>query len=142
MNELQVHNGDLIAVYGLLRVGQSGFNKFGLEQAFSYMGPCKIAGKMLDMDGFPGLFAGEGVVVGDLFRIVDPQIMISLDEFEDFWPQQAEKSRYVRKKTQLIAPEATQAWLYHCLLPATDRPQVLDGDWVKWFLEHYSAAKI
>ncbi len=139
MNSLQVKAHDLIAVYGLLRAGQSGFKKFKLGSFFSYVGPCSISGILLDMGGFPGLFAGKGSVKGDLFRVIDPEIMSKLDEFEDFWPKSSKTSRYDRRLTNLLDPENTKAWVYHCLLPQTGRELVPDGNWVNWYKQHWGA---
>lgn len=84
MNDLRVKTGDLIAVYGLLRSGQSGFVKFDLADAFEFVEPCEIYGQMFDMGGFPGLFAGSGRIIGDIYRITDASVMAKLDAFEDF----------------------------------------------------------
>ena len=55
----KVRAGDAFAVYGLLRAGESGFARFGLEQAFAPLGPCLLTGKLYDLGAYPGLVEGE-----------------------------------------------------------------------------------
>ncbi|MBL4617206.1 MAG: gamma-glutamylcyclotransferase [Robiginitomaculum sp.] len=138
MSDLQVKPGDLIAVYGLLRAGQSGFVKFDLNHAFKFISPCEIHGQMFDMGGFPGLYSGDERVIGDIYQVLDANVIAKLDEFEDFWPQTPEKCRYQRRRTVLAVPNNTEAWVYHCLLPNHRHKNVPDGDWVKYFSNNYA----
>jgi gamma-glutamylcyclotransferase (GGCT)/AIG2-like uncharacterized protein YtfP len=138
MSDLHVKPGDLIAAYGLLRAGQSGFVKFNLSDAFKLISPCEIYGQMFDMGGFPGLFTGNSRIIGDIYRITNVSVISKLDEFEDFWPQSPERCRYQRRRTILATPNNTEAWVYHCLLPNQDHKNVPDGDWIKWFSNNYA----
>jgi gamma-glutamylcyclotransferase (GGCT)/AIG2-like uncharacterized protein YtfP len=125
-----VRSGDSIAVYGLLRAGESGFARFGLANAFRPRGPCVIPGELWDLGRFPGLVAGAGEVVGELFELVDASVMPRLDAFEDYWPDDPDRSRYDRVKLQLAEPDR-QAWVYVWRLGLQAATRIESGDWFK-----------
>ncbi len=125
-----VRAGDAIAVYGLLRAGESGFARFGLAEAFKPIGPCLIPGELWDLGDYPGLVAGPGEVVGELFEIVDPGVMPTLDEFEDYWPNDPDRSRYDRVKVRLVGYDRS-AWVYVWRLGLEDATPIASGDWFK-----------
>jgi len=125
-----VRAGDAIAVYGLLRAGESGFARFGLADAFRPLGPCVIPGELWDLGGFPGLVSGKGEVAGELFEITDALVMSRLDEFEDYWPNDPARSRYDRVTLQLAAPDR-DAWVYVWRLGLESATRIESGDWFK-----------
>lgn len=125
-----VRAGDAIAVYGLLRAGESGFARFGLADAFRPLGPCVIPGALWDLGRFPGLVAGAGEVVGELFELVDAAVMPRLDAFEDYWPDDPDRSRYDRVQLQLIEPDRP-AWVYIWRLGLETATRIESGDWFK-----------
>lgn len=124
-----VKAGDLIAVYGLLRAGETGFEQFGLAHAFKDAGPCVLTGELWDLGRYPGLVEGEGRVLGELFEVLDPTVMTRLDAFEDYWPRDPARSRYERRKVQLIEPDR-QAWVYVWLLGLDAARRIESGDWL------------
>lgn len=125
-----VKAGDLIAVYGLLRAGQSGFDQFGLAHAFRAAGPCVIAGALWDLGRYPALVDGDGRVLGEVFEVLDPGVMGDLDAFEDYWPGDPARSRYERRKVRLIEPDR-DAWVYVWLKGLADARRIESGDWFK-----------
>jgi gamma-glutamylcyclotransferase (GGCT)/AIG2-like uncharacterized protein YtfP len=125
-----VGKGDAVAVYGLLRAGESGFKRFGLAGAFAPLGPCVIAGQLYDLGAYPGLVAGQGRVIGELFEVRDPSVIPALDAFEDYWPDDPERSRYDRVQVQLLAPDR-EAWVYRWRLGLEDARLIESGDWLK-----------
>lgn len=106
-----VKPGDAIAVYGLLRKGAAAFARFGLDRAFTPLGPCRLRGRLYDLGDYPGLVEGGGEVVGELYEVRDVSVMPALDAFEDYHPGDRARSRYARVRVRLIAPER-QAWTY------------------------------
>lgn len=126
----EVRAGDAFAVYGLLRAGESGFARFGLEQAFAPLGPCLLTGKLYDLGTYPGLVEGEGQVVGEIFEVRDPSVMPRVDAFEDYWPDDPARSRYERRKVRLIEPDR-DAWVYVWVLGVEDARLIQSGDWFK-----------
>jgi len=124
-----VREGDLLAVYGLLRKGESGFARFGLAQAFEHVGPCLIPGKLYDLGDYPGLIASEGRVIGELFRVIDISVMPQLDRFEDYDPADELRSRYLRREVALIEPEII-AWVYLWNQSVENCKPIASGDWL------------
>ncbi|MEQ8432818.1 MAG: gamma-glutamylcyclotransferase family protein [Oceanicaulis sp.] len=124
-----VKAGDLIAVYGLLRAGETGFAQFGLAHAFRDAGPCVLTGELWDLGRYPGLMEGEGRVLGELFEVIDPSVMTRLDAFEDYWPGDPARSRYARRKVQLIEPDH-EAWVYVWILGLDAASRIESGDWL------------
>lgn len=125
-----VRDGDLIAVYGLLRAGQSGFARFGLAGAFEARGPCLIPGLLYDLGDYPGLVGGPGLVRGELFAVRDAQVMGRLDAFEDYWPGDRVRTRYERRRLTLTEPAGEQAWVYVWVCPLTSARVIASGDWL------------
>ena len=126
---MNVRDGELIAVYGLLRAGESGFAQFGLANAFEGLGPCLIPGKLYDLGAYPGLIAGEGRVKGELFRIKDSSVMTKLDAFEDYWPDDLDRSRYERVPLTLVN-DNRQAWVYIWRRSVSNARFIASGDWL------------
>lgn len=122
--------GDVIAVYGLLRAGESGFERFGLAGAFAPLGPCTIPGQLFDLGAYPGLVDGPGSVVGELFEVVDASVGPTLDAFEDYWPEDPDKSRYDRVLVDLLEPRRA-AWVYRWRLGLDQARRIESGDWFK-----------
>jgi len=123
-----VQRGDAFAVYGLLRAGESGFAQFGLADAFSPLGSCRLKGQLYDLGDYPGLVEGDGVVLGELFEVLDPSVMPRVDAFEDYWPDDMDKSRYARRKVRLIEPDR-EAWVYIWLKGLENARRIQSGDW-------------
>lgn len=71
-----------IAVYGTLRPGGRAWHAFGLETRTRHLGPCRIAGRILDLGGYPGVVEGDGLVAGDLLLPLDDAIVAELDAYE------------------------------------------------------------
>jgi len=126
-----VKAGDAFAVYGLLRKGASGFAEFGLARAFRPLGPCRIPGVIHDLGGYPGLVAGQGEVIGELFEVTDVSVIARLDAFEDYDPHKPEGSRYLRRRIRLLSPDA-EAWVSVWNRPVSGFARVESGDWLEW----------
>jgi len=125
-----VRDGDLIAVYGLLRAGQSGFARFGLAGAFEARGPCRIPGLLYDLGDYPGLVGGPGQVRGELFAVRNALVMPRLDAFEDYWSGDKSRTRYERRRLTLAQPEGLEAWVYVWVCPLTGARAIPSGDWL------------
>jgi len=124
-----METGDLLAVYGLLRAGEVGFERFGLAQAFEDIGPCIIPGKLYDLGRYPGLVEGEGRVAGELFRVKNMSVMPQLDKYEDYDPADEAGSRYLRRRVALIEPDVA-AWVYLWNRSVEDCKPIANGDWL------------
>ena len=122
-------SGDLLAVYGLLRAGEVGFERFGLARAFEHVGPCIIPGTLFDLGDYPGLVAGEGRVIGELFRVTDMAVMPQLDKYEDYDAADEASSRYLRRQVALLEPDVT-AWVYLWNRSVEGCKPIANGDWL------------
>lgn len=109
---LQAKKGDLIALYGSLMRGLGAMDGISVGDRLRFVAPCKIEGQLFDLGAYPGLREGLGIVTGEVFDILDPEVIAVLDEFEDFLPDEPDESDYVRKRVRLIEPERTTAWVY------------------------------
>jgi gamma-glutamylcyclotransferase (GGCT)/AIG2-like uncharacterized protein YtfP len=125
----EAKTGDLIALYGSLMRGLGAMNQIGVGHLLQFVAPCKIQGELFDLGAYPGLRGGAGVVTGEIFEILDPEVIRVMDRFEDYFPDDDRESHYIRKRTVLIEPAATTAWVYfYNHEPPRDRRVEL-GDW-------------
>lgn len=131
MTDRPVQTGDRIAVYGLLRAGETGFAKFGLARAFKALGPCTIPGRLYDLGSYPGLVEGDGAVAGELFEVLDAAVMPTLDAWEDYWPCDPERSRYERVRIDLLTPADARAWVYVWRKDLDTARLIESGDWLQ-----------
>jgi len=109
-------------VYGTLRPGGRAYDAFGLARRTRHLGPCRIAGRIVDLGGYPGLIAGEGAVAGDLLLPTDPALLAELDAYEG--------EGYCRETVMLIEP-AGPALLWRWTGPTDGASDVPDNDWTK-----------
>lgn len=94
-----------LAVYGTLRPGGRAYEAFGLAQRTRHFGPCRIAGRIVDLGGYPGLLAGDEAVAGDLLGFDDPALLDELDAYEG--------DGYARATVRLVEPEGEAlVWLW------------------------------
>ncbi|MCH9807019.1 MAG: gamma-glutamylcyclotransferase [Alphaproteobacteria bacterium] len=127
--------GPLLAVYGSLRRGESGFDELGLKDKLRFVSACQIRGKLYDLGEYPGLVLGDGVVEAELYELVDRQAIVILDEFECFDANNRADSEYIRECVQLIKPDI-KAWVYVYNVErdgiSIDRSsEVQRGDWLR-----------
>jgi len=124
-----VKAGDLLALYGSLMRGLGAMDELAVVDRLRFVAPCKIAGQLFDLGAFPGMREGAGIVKGEVFAVLDPNVIEVLDDFENFLPDEPDESHYVRKRVRLIEPGATAAWVYaYNRVPPRNR--LIDaGDW-------------
>jgi gamma-glutamylcyclotransferase (GGCT)/AIG2-like uncharacterized protein YtfP len=120
---------DWIALYGSLMRGLGAMESLGVSDRLRYVGPCICAGKLFDLGDYPGLRRGDARVVGELFALIEPQVIDVLDEFEGFDPERPRESLYLRERVELILPARTQAWIYLYNHIPDARARVVSGDW-------------
>lgn len=113
-----------VAVYGTLRPGGRAYGAFGLAERTRHVGPCRIAGRIVDLGGYPGLLppvSGQASeVAADLLEVVDPALWTELDTYEG--------PDYRRETVRLVSPDClANVWLWrHDALGA---PAVPGNDW-------------
>jgi gamma-glutamylcyclotransferase (GGCT)/AIG2-like uncharacterized protein YtfP len=113
--------GQLLAVYGTLMAGLAlPHQPAEVERALRPQGSCRIPGRLYDMGvGYPALTAEEGSVSGELFEVVDPAILETLDAYEP--------PPYERRLVRLVEPDV-DAWVY-VYAGEPSGPPIDEADW-------------
>ncbi|MCA1790542.1 MAG: gamma-glutamylcyclotransferase [Thioalkalivibrio sp.] len=80
-------------VYGTLLRGLS---RAQMLRGSRLLGPALLSGRLFDLGSYPGLLAGPGLVVGEIY-LVDTSALQRLDRVEDFDARDPEGSLYRRE---------------------------------------------
>jgi gamma-glutamylcyclotransferase (GGCT)/AIG2-like uncharacterized protein YtfP len=123
------YRGELIALYGSLLRGLGAMQEIGVGNRLRFVGPCLIEGQLFDLGAYPGLRRGTGLVVGEIYALLDSEALKTLDRFEDFEPAQPQGSLYQRERVSLIEPADTEAWIYFYNQVPDASQQIESGDW-------------
>ena len=129
-----VASGDLFFFYGLLKKDASGMPAhIDLEAGGEFLRPVTLRGSLYNLGGYPGIFDGEGLVQGILYRLDDVSLIGPLDEFEDVVPGDQSASLYQRIQKPVLdeigAPTGETAWVYWFNQPFGGYEQLVDGNW-------------
>ena len=116
-----------LVLYGSLKRGFPNRAKLGIEDSIQYEGPCAFKGTLFDLGDYPGACPGGGIVRGELYRILDPDVLRVLDPFEHFDPASPDHSLYLRQCVNLLQPQI-DAWVYF-LRERPSAPVVRLGFW-------------
>jgi gamma-glutamylcyclotransferase (GGCT)/AIG2-like uncharacterized protein YtfP len=123
---------ELLAVYGTLMSGQDYEGRPAVEELMRPVGPCRIPGRLYTEGDYPWLQRGEGVVLGELWEVLEPGVAFPiLDAYEDEG-RHAEhgEGSYARVRMRLLEPDV-EAWVYVWEGAARGEP-LDDGDWRTW----------
>lgn len=119
-----------IVFYGSLMRAYPTQGHVGVAAMVAFERPCLLRGLLYDLGSYPGLTAGDGLVEGELYRLVDPSALGFLDRFEDYDPLRPEASEYVRRRAPLAdGPEL--AWVYFLNRPPEGQRLIESGSWAK-----------
>jgi len=120
----------LLAVYGTL-MQRSGdvLERLGLTAQVVAHGACRVPGRLVDLQAYPGWLPGDGEVHAELLEIRDPAAWSVLDDFEDCHPLPPAAPEYRRERVRLVEPSGRSAWIYRYIGPQSDAPTVPGGDW-------------
>ncbi len=142
MDAFEPHN--VLFVYGALMRGMERVRFLSSEKT-RFLCPATARGTLYVIGGFPGLVVYPSAIIraaddggllksasvserprendrrvhGELFEIFDPLTFFdTLDVIEGYWPEQAERSLFVRKMISVeTANGTTTAWAYILNLP-------------------------
>jgi gamma-glutamylcyclotransferase (GGCT)/AIG2-like uncharacterized protein YtfP len=132
MDASELHN--ILFVYDSLMCGRERQNFLSQEKT-RFIGPATAPGELYAIGDFPGLVlaasspstpaAAAGQVHGELFEIFDPATFFAtLDVIEGYWPEQTERSLFVRRLIAVqTASGAAEAWAYILNLPLNGLPR-------------------
>lgn len=119
----------LLFLYGSLRRGEPMFDELRLANSLEYVSDGTIQGDLYDLGDYPGAVSAEGVVRGEVYRIKDPEILCTLDRYEEFDPAHPDGSLFVRQR--VAVPEVGEAWAYLYNGSCANRSRIASGDWRK-----------
>jgi len=143
MDSLELHN--ILFVYDSLMRGRERQNFLSQEKT-RFIGPATTPGELYAIGDFPGLVLAASLprheppaslpstpipaaavcqVHGELFEIFDPATFFAtLDVIEGYWPEQTERSLFVRRLINVqTATGAAKAWAYILNLPLNGLPR-------------------
>jgi gamma-glutamylcyclotransferase (GGCT)/AIG2-like uncharacterized protein YtfP len=121
-----------LAVYGSLRRGLGLPDEPDVRASLFDRGPCTIAGILYDLGEYPGLVPGDGRVVGELYELRDPAVLVELDRYEEYDARDRHGSLFVRRAVRLIEPPLLDAWVYWFNGDVGARAPVPAGDWAAY----------
>ncbi|MCB2228598.1 MAG: gamma-glutamylcyclotransferase [Desulfarculaceae bacterium] len=119
---------EYIFVYGTLMRPFPAQARLGVEHMLEYIGPDAVSGLLYDLGAYPGLKPGPGLVQGQVFRILNTQVVDILDGFEVCLPGCPSESEYLRELYPL-AGGGGQAWVYVFNRPVDGLTLIPGGDW-------------
>jgi gamma-glutamylcyclotransferase (GGCT)/AIG2-like uncharacterized protein YtfP len=126
----------VLAVYGTLRRGEPNDS---LLSGADYLGEGRIIGRMQEMPrtavreyAYPSLIlGGSGEVVVELYDLIDPDLLATVDRLEAFDPEDVAGSEYVRTLVDIADGPVATAWVYaYNGAPEAMGETIPDGDWV------------
>lgn len=127
--ENTVKKGDLLFVYGTLRVGES--NDLTKFEDSTPAGKTRINGLLYNLGWFPGVkltegaslsfLPGEPTVTGDVFEIGSAKLVDRLDSYESY------PSLYNR--VQVDTEDGRTVWVYTYNYNVSEDQRLHSGDW-------------
>ena len=107
----------LLFTYGLLRKNAKHEMSSFLVDHAEHISEATFQGKLYLIEYYPGVIASvdkEDRVIGDVFNLTDPSILIQLDQFEGVGESFAQPNEYSRevRPVKLVGGEVVDAWVY------------------------------
>lgn len=100
-----------------------------IESSVEYMEETSIPGKLLDLGEYPGYVPdGESLVYCQIFKITDFNCLQLLDDYEGYFPDDQERSLYIRKRIKIPGSKIT-AWIYEYAGSREGKNVIGDGKW-------------
>lgn len=126
-------DSNLLFVYGSLMRGMERADFLNATHKARFLSTAAAPGKLYHLGAFPAMKEGSNgsMVRGELYELLDPQTFFeTLDLIEGYWPEQPERSLYVRKLIPVITPEGEKkAWAYLLNLPFENLKAIPSGDY-------------
>jgi gamma-glutamylcyclotransferase (GGCT)/AIG2-like uncharacterized protein YtfP len=131
MADLEKDN--LFFVYGSLMSGCERSAFLDRDHKVRFIGKATTSGVLYELGSLVGLIDDQssGTVHGELYEIIDMETFFAtLDIIEGYWPQQPQRSLYVRKQISVRTAEgAVLAWAYIYNQPVNGFSPVASGDY-------------
>lgn len=120
-----------IAFYGSLMQPFDTQKKLNIQHQLQFVQPCSLHGKLYDLGEYPGLKHGAGRVKAELYEILDPHVMTTLDTFECYDPANPSSSLYTRSCVRL-AEDKIDAWVYFYNKAVAVKKVIHTGNWLQF----------
>lgn len=124
---LGAEDSDYIVLYGSIRSDMPSEDKPDITGLLELIGPCTLPGVLYDLGDKPGLklpialydlgeyssrqLNDDGLVTGELYRVLNRKAFQVLDEAERYNPHDLESSLYQRRCMRVREPQV-DAWIY------------------------------
>jgi len=122
----------LLFVYGSLMRGMERATFMSPPNKAKFITTGSTRGTLYDLGSFPGMMESNNgsVVYGEVYELFDPETFFdTLDLIEGYWPEQPERSLYVRKQITVSTPEGEKsAWAYVLNQPSLYLQKIPSGD--------------
>lgn len=123
-----------VFVYGTLRRGEKNYPRYLAGRTIAEL-PGTVAGELFFVadGGYPYLSPGKGRVHGELM-VLDPRqyaaTLRSLDELEEYDPQNEANSVYLRRRAMVLLAGGSDrlAWVYYWNLAELQGRPIASGD--------------
>lgn len=122
-------------VYGSLRSGFHHPMYEYISRFFTFIGPAKVKGKLIDMGTFPAGIptTDDHYIIGELYRIKEPHefswAIGQLDDYEGVAAEADEVQLYRREITEAyVNDQPIPAWVYWYCCDISGKPLIPSGD--------------
>ncbi|MDJ0554600.1 MAG: gamma-glutamylcyclotransferase [Microcoleaceae cyanobacterium MO_207.B10] len=117
-----------VFVYGTLKPGEANYQRYCAERVVDTY-PAVTSGRLFELPiGYPAMTEGEESIQGFVLSFLDSQVLLELDELEDYHPERLpETNEYQRQKIKTFNFEGQylgMAWGY-LMLP--EKVKLLGG---------------
>lgn len=129
MANSEPHVGDWIVLYGSLMRGLDSMGTLGIGDRLRFVGPCIAPGELFDLGRYPGVRPGDGLIVAELYALLDIEVIPILDDFEGYRSTEPRESLYLRETIALKSPSDTHAWIYIYNRIPDASTRIVSGDW-------------
>jgi gamma-glutamylcyclotransferase (GGCT)/AIG2-like uncharacterized protein YtfP len=121
--------GDWVVFYGSLMRGLGADGELEIRDRLRFVGPCVVTGELFDLGDYPGMRHGDGRITGELYALLDVDLIEALDEFEGFERSRPRESLYLRERIELTMPADIKAWIYVYNHVPDAATRIVSGDW-------------
>lgn len=109
-----------IFVYGTLKPGEANYERYCRDQIVTARAAIAL-GQLYDLPlGYPAMTSGKSPVQGFLLSFIDPNLLVLLDQLEDYCPSRpADQNEYLRVRAEVYSLDYEvlgQAWVYQMQL--------------------------
>lgn len=123
-----------IAFYGSLMRGFDAQQLLKVDSMLEYEEEGYITGTLYDLGNYPGLkLEGNHSVRCELYKVLDVEVIRTLDYYEHFLPSNFTASLYVRKLIDWQGWK-NKIWIYEYNRPIQSEQIVEGGDWLTYKL--------